>query len=450
MSALGAIGFVGYHYEVERRRSLRQMRDAAELSLEANRVKSEFLARMSHEIRTPLNAILGMSDLLERTVMTSEQEEYVRTVRSSGEHLLEVVRDLLDFSRLDSGQWALSRDPFDLGAAVQDVASALLLQAQEKGLRFDFLATSPLPCVIGSRDALQRALMNIGANAIKFTEQGRVGLRITLAPNTEGSVTATFEWSDTGIGIPPAAQARLFEGFYQVDASTTRRYGGTGLGLAIASQLVRSMGGEIAVESQEGKGSKFTFSVSFKLSDSVPAVETWPVDRGLEPMAAASTGPASRQRGTQGDEPQPAARREAEVSAGPPAARILIVEDNGFNRRVVLRMLEKAGCQCDVACNGREAVDAVAVNRYDLVFMDCHMPELDGYEATKRIRSSETGPLRTPIVALTADALPGARERCLDAGMDGYLTKPVHAAVLEAIVRRYARPAAHTGGSPQA
>jgi signal transduction histidine kinase/ActR/RegA family two-component response regulator len=385
-------------------------------ALEASRLKSEFLATMSHEIRTPMNGIIGMADLLAATRLTGEQAEFAQVIRTSGDALLTVINDILDLSKIEAGRVQLEKENFSVRIVVTEVINLLTTAARTKGLRLmPTVATELPPLCTGDPARLRQVLLNLVGNALKFTEQGEVCVNVTYAAET-----AHFAVQDTGIGIAPDQVQWLFAPFVQADGSHTRKYGGTGLGLTISKRLVELMGGEIGVESEPGVGSRFWFTIPLASAGT---------EAGLAAAVPAGTLPAD-QAGTGG---------EGETQTTQP--EILLVEDNVVNQKVVMRQLQRLGYTAALAANGREAVEAARRHQYNLILMDCQMPELDGFEATRLIRNAEaTGELHTPIIAMTANAMAGDREACLAAGMDDYLAKPLHIKDLQVMVERWQGP----------
>jgi PAS domain S-box-containing protein len=525
----------------ERMRIEAELERARDAALASARMKSEFLANMSHEIRTPMNGVLGMTSLLAETELTGEQREFAETAHACAESLLALINDILDFSKIEAGKLAFDVRDFDLWSTIEGTFDLVAARASSKGLEVAAFVDPDVPTSVrGDPGRLQQVLVNLVGNAVKFTERGEIVVSVSVVDEGPRDVLLRVAVRDTGIGIAPEAERRLFEAFTQADGSTTRRYGGTGLGLAISKQLVELMKGEIGLESRLGEGSTFWFTARLQkqaqpaspvppspalanariliVSGSnaaaravgqlasrwarvvdhasgsgdalatlrreaaagrpydvavvdataatvdaarlVPAILTddalaatrivalSPLGRGadgrvsgvtahlatpvkpsqlrrsLEAAVAGTTHPAQEKQPSTSPRPpsQPASHRRG---TAPGTARVLVVEDNPVNRLLVVRRLEAARYAVDVAANGVEALNAVAARRYDLVLMDCQMPEMDGYRATQEIRRREGTSMHTPIVALTANALEGDRERCLAAGMDDYISKPI-------------------------
>ena len=391
-----------------RRQARQDLEKAKEAAEAANAAKSTFLAHMSHEIRTPMNAIIGMTELTLDTPLNAEQRDFLTMVRDSGKSLLTLINDILDFSKIEAGKLNLDISEFHLREAIEDTVKILGLRAKQKGLELSSQISPETPAaLLGDPGRLRQILFNLIDNAIKFTERGGVALRVELESQSEQEACLHFCVIDSGIGIPENKQRVIFEAFAQADDSTTRKYGGTGLGLSISSRLVELMGGKLWVESVENRGSKFHFIARF------------------EKQNASASGSHSRK----GSRPNALKRRH--VNNRQQKLRILLVEDNAANQIVAEKLLGKQGHSVVITGNGREALAALDRERFDLILMDIQMPEMSGLEATSAIRQreKETGGY-IPIIATTASAMKEDKERCLKAGMDGYLSKPIDKADL--------------------
>jgi len=411
----------------ELRASQREVIKARDEALEASRLKSAFLANMSHEIRTPMNGVIGMNDLLLMTALDDEQRTFAEQVARSSQQMMAIISDILDIAKIEQGTIKLELADFDLHDTIEQACVASRLDAEAKGLTLDVQVTRDLPgWVYGDGGRVRQVLLNLVQNAVKFTDKGSVNVHVGPSPETSSRVR--FEVRDTGIGIDPDSLERMFEPFMQADVSMTRDYGGNGLGLAISRELVERMGGTIGAASQPGRGSTFWFELDLpQASQPGAASPDWPCGAAPAPALGA-----------------------AESASLPVEPLVLVADDNPINRDITIHLLERGGYRVHSVENGRDALEALETGHFDAVLVNCQLPELDGFAVARELRRREGDGRHTPVIAMTANATDGDRARCLNAGMNDQLIKPVRAQALHDTLRHWIGLAEAQGGARDA
>ncbi|HPO71102.1 MAG TPA: ATP-binding protein, partial [Anaerohalosphaeraceae bacterium] len=398
------------HKIAECRQAEEQARILAEEAVAANKTKSEFLANMSHELRTPMNAIMGFTEVLSDDTLTAEQRSYVQMISSSSKNLLALINDILDYSKIDAGRMVIEICDCRIGELLTEVESMLRPLAMQKGIRFEVLQCDMVPEILQTDPLrLRQCLINLIGNAIKFTEAGHVYVNVVCFEE-DGQLWVRFDVEDTGIGIPKDKQTVIFDSFTQGDSATTRKYGGTGLGLAITKRLAELMGGSVSVVSQVGAGSVFTLTIPAGVKTPQAVWNKYKQIDEINEMSDTMKGTSMY------------------------IGKALVAEDNPSNQKLMQILLQKLGLEVVLADDGVQAVEKGTAGSYDIILMDMQMPNMNGYDATRQLRSQG---VKTPIIAVTANAMCGDEQKCLDAGCDGYLSKPIDRTKLNEIIGQF-------------